>query len=133
MEYFLVILLVLCSAFFSSAETAFSSANRLRLKHYAENKSNKAKKALEIIENYDKALSAILIGNNIVNIAAASIGTVIFTNISKEYGAALATAVMTVVVLMFGEVLPKSLAKENSTKLSMGYAYTCLLYTSRCV
>lgn len=123
MEYFLLILLVLCSAFFSSAETAFSSANRLRLKHYAESKNKKAKKALEIIENYDKALSAILIGNNIVNIAAASIGTVIFTNISKEYGAVLATAVMTVVVLIFGEVLPKSIAKENSTKLSIGYAY----------
>ena len=101
------------SAFFSASETAFSSLNQIRLKSRAEDGDTSAARVLAMAEKYDKLLSTILIGNNIVNIAAASIGTIIFTKmLGAERGATVSTMVLTVVVLIFGEVTPKSLAKE---------------------
>ncbi len=113
----LIVALIVCiilSGFFSASETAFSSLNLIRLKSRAENKDKKAQKVLNLAEQYDNLLSTILIGNNIVNIGAATIATLLFTTyVSEEYGAPLSTAVLTIVVLIFGEVTPKSLAKEN--------------------
>ncbi|MEG2138196.1 MAG: CNNM domain-containing protein, partial [Oscillospiraceae bacterium] len=108
-----IVLLICCSAFFSATETAFSALNLIRLKNKAENGNQRAALTLRLAEDYDKLLSTILIGNNIVNIAAASLGTVFFVFFFPHYGATISTVVLTVVVLMFGEVSPKSLAKER--------------------
>ncbi len=108
-----LIILVACSAFFSASETAFSSLNQIRLKSRAEEGDASAARVLAMAGKYDKLLSTILIGNNIVNIAAASIGTILFTRaLGAERGATVSTIVLTIVVLIFGEVTPKSLAKE---------------------
>ena len=108
-----LIVLIAFSAFFSASETAFSSLNQIRLKSRAEEGDTSAARVLAMAEKYDKLLSSILIGNNIVNIAAASIGTVLFTKwLGAERGATTSTMVLTVVVLIFGEVTPKTLAKE---------------------
>ena len=108
-----LVILVGFSAFFSASETAFSSLNQIRLKSRAEDGDSSAARVLAMAEQYDKLLSTILIGNNIVNIAAASIGTIIFTKmLGAERGATPSTIVLTVVVLIFGEVTPKTLAKE---------------------
>ena len=108
-----LVVLVACSAFFSASETAFSSLNQIRLKSRAEDGDASAARVLTMAEKYDKLLSTILIGNNIVNIAAASIGTILFTRaLGAERGATMSTIVLTIVVLIFGEVTPKSLAKE---------------------
>ena len=108
-----LIVLIAFSAFFSASETAFSSLNQIRLKSRAEEGDTSAARVLAMAEKYDKLLSSILIGNNIVNIAAASIGTVHFTKwLGAERGATTSTIVLTVVVLIFGEVTPKTLAKE---------------------
>ena len=108
-----LVILVAFSAFFSASETAFSSLNQIRLKSRAEDGDPSAARVLAMSEQYDKLLSTILIGNNIVNIAAASIGTVLFTRLlDPERGATVSTFVLTIVVLIFGEVTPKSLAKE---------------------
>ena len=103
---------IILSAFFSSAETAFSSVNRIRIKNYADEKRRGAQKALWITENFDGALSTILIGNNIVNIASASISTKIATDLFGVQGVVYSTFFMTVLILIFGEILPKSVAKE---------------------
>lgn len=111
--------LVLLSGFFSASETAFSSLNRIRIKNLAENGSRSAKRVLRLSEDYDKLLSTILVGNNIVNISLASIGTIFFVNMLKlTGGATVSTVVITVVVLIFGEVTPKSIAKDHAE----GYA-----------
>ncbi|WP_423406231.1 HlyC/CorC family transporter [Faecalibacterium prausnitzii] len=108
-----LIILVAFSAFFSASETAFSSLNQIRLKSRADDGDRTAARVLAMAEKYDKLLSTILVGNNIVNIAAASIGTIIFTQmLGAERGATVSTFVLTIVVLIFGEVTPKSLAKE---------------------
>ena len=108
-----LIVLIAFSAFFSASETAFSSLNQIRLKSRAEEGDTSAARVLAMAEKYDKLLSSILIGNNIVNIAAASIGTVLFTKwLGEERGATASTVVLTIVVLIFGEVTPKTLAKE---------------------
>ena len=108
-----LVILVAFSAFFSASETAFSSLNQIRLKSRAEDGDGSAARVLALSEKYDKLLSTILIGNNIVNIGAASIGTILFTHwLGQERGATMSTLVLTVVVLIFGEVTPKSLAKE---------------------
>ena len=108
-----LIVLIAFSAFFSASETAFSSLNQIRLKSRAEEGDTSAARVLAMAEKYDKLLSSILIGNNIVNIAAASIGTVLFTKwLGEERGATASTIVLTIVVLIFGEVTPKTLAKE---------------------
>ena len=108
-----LVILVAFSAFFSASETAFSSLNQIRLKSRAEEGDASAARVLAMAEKYDKLLSTILIGNNIVNIGAASIATVLFTRwLGEERGATISTIVLTIVVLVFGEVTPKSLAKE---------------------
>ena len=118
-----LVVLVALSAFFSASETAFSSLNQIRLKSRAEDGDNSAARVLAMAEKYDKLLSTILIGNNIVNIAAASIGTIIFTKmLGAERGATVSTMVLTVVVLIFGEVTPKSLAKEMPETIATAVA-----------
>lgn len=114
-----IVLLVAASAFFSATETAFSSLNRIRLKNYANSGNKRAKRALKIAGDFDRAISTILIGNNIVNIASASLGTILFTDLIGASGVGLSTVVMTIVVLIFGEVLPKSVAKEHPEKFAL--------------
>ena len=111
--------LVTMSAYFSATETAFSTANQIRLKNMADDGNRRARLALRLLENYDTLLSTILIGNNIVNIASASLATVIFVEYFGDAGVSLSTAVMTVVVLIFGEISPKSLAKEAPESFSL--------------
>ena len=114
-----LVILVAFSAFFSASETAFSSLNQIRLKRRAEAGASSAARVLAMAEQYDKLLSTILIGNNIVNIAAASIGTILFTRmLGAERGATVSTIVLTIIVLIFGEVTPKSLAKEMPEKVA---------------
>ena len=110
---------LILSAYFSATETAFSSANSTRLKTLAEKGSKKAKLACELLEHYDKLLSTILIGNNIVNILMASIGTVLFVRHYGDAGATISTVVVTVVVLVFGEISPKSVAKDCAERFAM--------------
>lgn len=120
MQYIIAILvLVTFSAYFSATETAFTSANRIRLKSLAGDGNKKAKEVLDLSENYDTLLSTILVGNNIVNIAMSSLGTVFFLQLYPKYGATIATAVITVVVLVFGEISPKSVAKEKAESFAM--------------
>ena len=118
----LLIVLLALSAFFSASETAFSSLNVIRLKNWAEDGDRRAQRTLELHEDYDRLLSAVLIGNNIVNIAAASIGTVLFTRYSPVYGATLSTVVITLAVLIFAEVTPKSMAKARPERFAMAVA-----------
>ena len=114
-----LVILVGFSAFFSASETAFSSLNQIRLKSRAEDGDSSAARVLAMAEQYDKLLSTILIGNNIVNIAAASIGTILFTQmLGAERGATMSTIVLTIIVLIFGEVTPKSLAKEMPERVA---------------
>lgn len=119
MEIGLIALLMVISGFCSATETAFSSCNRIRLKNYAESGNKKAKLVLEIEEKFDKALTAILICNNVVNIASSSLATVIFTKYFGAGAVGLATLIMTIVVLIFGEIIPKGLAKEYSENFAM--------------
>lgn len=114
-----MILLVIMSAYFSATETAFSSLNKTRLKALAEEGNKKAKLTLKLSDDYDKLISTILIGNNIVNIALASIGTVMFMKVSPQHGATISTAVVTVAVLIFGEISPKSIAKDCPERFAM--------------
>ncbi len=109
----LLVALITFSAYFSATETAFSSLNRIRLKNDAQKGDKRAEKALEMCEQYDKLLSTILIGNNIVNILSTSVATALFVVYFPKNGVALSTVVMTIVVLTFGEILPKSMAKEK--------------------
>ena len=114
-----LVILVGFSAFFSASETAFSSLNQIRLKSRAEDGDSSAARVLNMAGQYDKLLSTILIGNNIVNIAAASIGTILFTRmLGAERGATVSTIVLTIIVLIFGEVTPKSLAKEMPERVA---------------
>ena len=114
----MVICLIL-SAYFSATETSFSSLNKTRLKVLADDGNKKAERALKLAENYDKLIFTILIGNNIVNIAMASIGTLLVIGIYGDVGATISTVVVTVVVLFFGEITPKSIAKDMPEKFAM--------------
>ena len=110
----IIIACVVMSAYFSATETAFSSLNRIRIKNMAEKGDKRARLVLRMSENYDSLLSTILIGNNIVNIACASLATLLFVDwLGSDAGPSVSTAVTTVVVLLFGEVSPKSIAKES--------------------
>ena len=112
--------LVIMSGYFSATETAFSSVNQARLKALAEQDNPRAKLVLDLSENYDKLLSTILIGNNIVNIALSSMATVLFVKwLGGGSGATVSTIVITIVVLIFGEISPKSLAKDNAESFAM--------------
>ena len=113
---------VIMSAYFSATETAFSSINRIRLKTMAEDGNKKAERALKLAENYDSLLSTILIGNNIVNILASSLTTILFIGLLKNnesLATTLSTVILTVVILIFGEISPKSIAKESPEKFAM--------------
>ncbi len=127
MDIALIVILIALSAFFSASETALSSANKIRLRSLADNGSKGAERALRVIKKYDKTITTILIGNNIVNIATSSIATLltiaIMNNITAgsgdTYGSLVSTIVVTVIVLIFGEVLPKSIAKDNAESFSI--------------
>ena len=114
-----IVVLVIFSAYFSATETAFTSVNRIRIKNLAGDGDKKAKVVLDLSEKFDSLLSTILVGNNIVNIAMSSMATVLFIQWYPMYGATIATIVITLVVLIFGEISPKSLAKENPEKFAM--------------
>ena len=114
-----LVILVILSAFFSATETAFTSLNRIRLKSRADSGNKRAALTLRIAEDYDKLLSTNLIGNNIVNISASTVGTVLFTKLFLDYGPLVSTVVLTVVILVFGEISPKSMAKENAEAFAM--------------
>ena len=114
-----ILILVAFSALFSSTETAFACVNKIRLKHMADSGDKRAEKALDIANRYEQALTAILVGNNVVNIAASSLATILFTAYFGSAGAAISTVVMTILVLTFGEVLPKSYAKSHADKLAL--------------
>ena len=111
--------MVAFSAYFSATETAFSSLNKTRLKVLAEKGEKKAILALELSDKYDKMITSILIGNNIVNIAMTSVCTVLFIHLMGDSGATMSTIVSPVAVLSFGEITPKSLAKEMPEKFAM--------------
>ena len=114
-----IAILVALSAFFSSTETAFSSLNRIRMKSWADEGDKKAAATLELAEQYDRLLSTILIGNNIVNITATTVATVLFTQLLPVYGPTVSTVALTLIILIFGEISPKSLAKESPERVAM--------------
>ena len=119
-----IFLLILLSAFFSAMETAFSFVNKIRIQQSAEDGNRRAKNAQYVIERFDNALTAILICNNIVNLGCSSIATVLCLNIFGDIGSAVATGVTTLLVLTFGEVIPKCLAKEHCDAFSLSTAGT---------
>ena len=114
-----MLICVILSSYFSATETAFSSVNKTRLKAMAEKGEKRAELTYKLAEDYDKLISTILIGNNVVNIALASIGTLFFVELLGDNGATVSTAVITVVVLIFGEITPKSIAKDFPEKFAM--------------
>ena len=119
-----IIIIVVCvflSAYFSATETAFSTFNRIRVKNMAEKGNKKAALALKLSDNYDSLISAILIGNNIVNILASSLGALVFGNYiaNKDVASAVNTAVLTVAILIFGEISPKTIAKNNPENFAL--------------
>ena len=114
-----MLICIFLSAYFSATETAFSSLNKTRMKVLAEKGNRQAKLAFDLAENYDKLISTILIGNNIVNIALSAIATLLFVELMGNIGATVSTVVITVVVLIFGEVTPKSIAKDHPEKFAM--------------
>lgn len=112
-----IAVLILLSGFFSCTETAFSFANTIRLKSLMDNGNKRAKHALWVCDNFDKALTAILIGNNVVNLGCSSLATILCLNLFENYGAAIATGGTTLLVLTFGEVIPKCIGKEKSDSI----------------
>ncbi len=116
---FWLIILIGCSAYFSATETAFSSFNKIRLKNLYQDGNKKAGLVLRMGEQYDKVLSTILIGNNVVNILASSIATILFVQLFGNFGVTVSSAVMTILILIFGEISPKNLAKEAPEKFAM--------------
>ena len=119
--YVVSILLIGCSAFFSASETAFSTVNKIRLKSLADNNVRGARKAIYITEHYEKTLSTILIGNNIVNIGVTTICAYIFSTLftNPTIANVLNTAVMTIIILIFGEILPKTMTKVEPQKFAL--------------
>jgi hypothetical protein len=109
----IIVFCIIMSAYFSATETAFSTFNRIRVKGLAEKGNKRAATALKLSENYDTLISAILIGNNIVNILATSLATILLVNLIGDLGATVSTIVMTVAVLIFGEISPKTIAKKK--------------------
>ena len=119
----IIVILIGCSSFFSMSETAFTSVSQVKLKKMASGGNAKAVRTLKILENYDKFLTTILIGNNLVNIAATSLATLFFSILlGAETGALASTVFMTLALLTFGEITPKSLAKRHPEKISMAVA-----------
>ena len=119
-QLFALLILLFLSGFFSSAETALTTVNRVRLKTLADEGDKRAQTAMKVLDKYGKMLSAILIGNNIVNISASALATTLAIRINLAVG--IATGILTVVVLLFGEIMPKNLAMVYSENLALGYA-----------
>lgn len=119
-----LVLLIMCSAFFSASETAFLTSNAIRIKNYANDKVKGARKALYIIENFDKTLSTILVGNNLVNIASTTICAYLFGKfiLNPTLANLLNTVIMTIIILIFGEIMPKSFAKINPEKFALRFS-----------
>ncbi len=124
-----IALLILLSGFFSCVETAFSCANTIRLRSLADNGSKRAINALWITDNFDKALTAILIGNNVVNLGCSSLATILCLSIFANYGAAIATGATTLLVLTFGEVIPKCIGREMSDGIVLHTAFILKIFT----
>ncbi len=125
-----IIILVICSAFFSAVETALTCANRVRLKLKAEDGSRSAKMALRLINKYDQSLISLLIGNNIVNMLASSLATLLAMSLILDDTVAsiVATAIGTIIIFIFGETLPKSIAKANPDKLAQILCYPLAVF-----
>lgn len=117
-----IIVCVLLSAFFSASEMSYSSCSRLRLEHQRDKGDKKASIAVRIREKFDDALSAILVGNNLVNIAASSLGSLAVMAVLSDRYAWLSTLILTVVVVIFGETIPKITAKKNATRYALRFA-----------
>ena len=117
----IVIILLSASAFFSSAETALMTSNKLRMRNLADNGDKRAAKVLKVTENTDKMLSAILIGNNIVNLTASSISTALTLKIFGSKLVGIATGILTFLILVFGEITPKNVASKNAEKMALSY------------
>ncbi len=115
----IIVILIIMSAFCSCSETVFSCVNTIRLKRWADEGNKKAKRALKIANDYDKVLTAVLILNNVVNLGCSALATVLFLNIFPNYGAAISTGIITLLVLTFGEIIPKCLGKEKCDKLAL--------------
>lgn len=121
-QLIIIIVLIFLSGFFSSAETAFSTLNRVRMRNLEEEGSKKAAKVNKILESYSKMLSAILIGNNIVNLTASSLTTAFVIGVCGNAYIGLGTGILTIVVLLGGEIIPKTWANLNSEKLALAYS-----------
>lgn len=126
-QLIIIIVLVGLSAFFSSAETAFTTVNRVRLKSLTDEGNSRAAAALTVLDNYSKMLSTILIGNNIVNLTASSLTTILATKAFGSYAVGIATGILTLAILIFGEIIPKNTAMIYSDKISLVYAKIILL------
>ena len=118
-----IIVCVMCSAFFSASEMSFSACNTVRLEHESDNGDKKAGIAFTIAEKFDDAISTILVGNNLVNIAASSLGSIAVMMVLSEQYAWVSTAIITVLVIIFGETIPKISAKKNATRFAAKFAY----------
>ena len=118
-----LLILLLLSAFFSSAETALTTVNKIKMRSLAEDGNKNAKLVLKLTDNPSKMLSAILIGNNIVNLSASSLTTTIAIEFGADIAVAIATGIITVLILIFGEIVPKTAATAKAEKLSLMYAY----------
>jgi Mg2+/Co2+ transporter CorB len=119
-----LIILLIGSAFFSASETAYSTVNIIRLRNYLDEKRKGAKKAVYIAEKFDMMLATLLIGNNLVNIASTTIAAYFFSRviINPTVSSILNTVIMTIIILVFGEVLPKSYGKANAEKFALYYS-----------
>lgn len=122
-QLIILVILLLLSAFFSSAETALTTVNKIRMRALADEGNKRAKMVLKLTEDSGKLLSAILIGNNIVNLSASSLTTTIAIGFGADIAVAIATGIITVLILIFGEITPKTLATIHAEKLSLLYAY----------
>lgn len=125
-----IVILLILSAFFSASETAFTTANALRIKNYADEKVKGARRAQYIIENYDKTLVCLLVGNNLVNIASTTLCAYLFSRfiVNPTVANLLNTLIMTIIVLIFGEILPKAYAKHNPEKFALGVSGIIFVY-----
>ena len=121
-QLIVIFVLIGLSAFFSSAETAFTTVNRVRMKTLADEGNSRAAAALTVLDHYSKMLSTILIGNNIVNLSASSLTTILATKAFGSYAVGIATGILTLVILIFGEIIPKNTAMIYSDKTSLIYA-----------
>lgn len=118
----ILVILLLLSAFFSSAETALTTVNLMKMRHLAEEGNKSAATVIKVTDNKPKMLSAILIGNNIVNLSASSLATTVAIHVWGSYGAGIATGILTFLILVFGEIMPKNMATIKANRMAMRYA-----------